>query len=323
MIFIFNGKQFFCLVILCLIAYTPVHAQRAIPELTGPVVDEAGILSEPTEGQIALLIKAHEDSTSNQLAVLTISSLEGEVLEDYSLRVARTWGLGQADKNNGVLLLVAVAERKIRIEVGYGLEGDLPDITAKRIIDGDMTPYFRQGDFDNGILLGVRGTLEAIEGTYEPGDFVIPTDSFSFRLKAALLMMCMPMFILLKAILRSPLVFWITTAFVTPFIFVCGFILYPPFGGFFFGGGVYLSLIVTRTLLKRSSRWGPIMETIGKAKPGDVIPIDMGRWSWSYTIPKPGSGGHSSSGSSGFSSGSSGFSGGGGSFGGGGASGGW
>ena len=305
---------------LCLVTCYAALAQRAIPELTGPVVDEAGILSESTEQQIGLLIRSHQDSTSNQLAVLTVSSLEGEVLEDYSLRVARTWGLGQADKNNGVLLLVAVAERKIRIEVGYGLEGDLPDITAKRIIDGDMTPYFRQGDFDNGILLGVRGVLEAIEGTYEPGDFVIPTDSFSFRLKAALLMMCMPVFILLKAILRSRLVFWITTAFLTPFIFMCGFILYPPFGGFLFGGVVYVFLIVVRTLLRRSSKWGPIMDTIGKGRPGDIIPIDMGRWSWSYTIPKPGSGGSSSSG---FSSGSSGFSGGGGSFGGGGASGGW
>ena len=322
MIFFVNGKQLFCLTMLCLVTCYAALAQRAIPELTGPVVDEAGILSESTEQQIGLLIRSHQDSTSNQLAVLTVSSLEGEVLEDYSLRVARTWGLGQADKNNGVLLLVAVAERKIRIEVGYGLEGDLPDITAKRIIDGDMTPYFRQGDFDNGILLGVRGVLEAIEGTYEPGDFVIPTDSFSFRLKAALLMMCMPMFILLKAILRSRLVFWITTAFCDAVhLYVWLYSISAVWRIFVWWCGLCKFLIVmSELLLRRSSKWGPIMDTIGKGRPGDIIPIDMGRWSWSYTIPKPGSGGSSSSG---FSSGSSGFSGGGGSFGGGGASGGW
>ena len=298
-------------------------AQNRIPDLAGPVVDEAGILSEVTESQLTYIIKAHEDSTSNQLAVLTLSTLGGEELEDYSLQVARTWELGQADRNNGVLVLVAVAERKIRIEVGYGLEGDVPDVTAKRIIDGEMTPYFRQGDFDNGVLMGVQAVLGTIEGTYEP-DHGVPFDvTFRMRLIAGLLLMCVPVFIIGLVILRSRVVFWVTTAFVSTPIFMAGFIVFPPFGGFFSIGLVVCCLYVIRRFLRRSEKWSPILESVAQAKPGETVNIDMGRFNWSYTIPKASSGSRSSTGYSGFSSSSSSFSGGGGSFGGGGASGGW
>ena len=319
------GNLVFCLCILCVAFHPTAHAQKATPELTGPVVDNAGILSDETERQIASLIHTHEDSTSNQVAVLTISSLEGENLEDYSLQVARAWELGQTDKNNGVLVLIAVNDRKIRIEVGYGLEGDLPDITAKQIIDNEITPHFRAGDFDAGVLLGVRAVLESIEGTYEPASAAQFADSFALRLKAGALLMCFPLFFLGLSIFRSRIAFWLTTAFVSPIMFMAGFVVYPPFGGFIWVGIVIVFLITIRTLMRRSSTWGPALESIAKAKPGDTVPINIGPISWSYRIPKPSSGGSSSggySGSSGFSSSSS-YSGGGGSFGGGGASGGW
>lgn len=317
-----KGRQLICLCIFCLAIQSTAYGQRGVPNLTGPVVDEAGILSEATENQIVSLIQTHQDSTSNQLAVLTITSLEGDGLEEYSLRVARTWALGLADKNNGVLILVALTEQKIRVEVGYGLEGDLPDITAKQIIDIEMTPHFRQGDPDNGVLLGVQAILNAIEGSYKPASGAFIEDTFGMRLKASLILMCFPVFILGLTILRSPIVFWITTVFVSPPVFIAGFILFPPFGGFIWFVVVISCLLTIRTSLRKSQKWGPILETISKAKPGDTVPITIGNISWSYRIPKATGSSSGYSGSSGYSSSSS-YSGGGGSFGGGGASGGW
>ena len=305
--------------------YSTVYAQQPVPNLTGRVVDQAGILSEQTEQQITDLIASHEDSTSNQIAVLTVSSLGGDNLEDFSLRVARTWELGQADKNNGVLVLVAVAERRIRIEVGYGLEGDLPDITANRIINGEMTPYFREGDFDNGVLFGVRSIRDAIEGTYESSSAALYKETFGKRLLAALLMMVVPVFVIAISILRSRVAFWVTTAFVLPFVFMAGFTLFLPYGGLISTGGFLVFLYVIRTLLRKSTKWAAIMTSIVQAKPGESVAINIGGVSWTYRIPKSSSGGSSSggySGGGGFRS-SSGFSGGGGSFGGGGASGSW
>ena len=321
------GLQLFLACLISVVVCSSAHAQRTIPKLTGPVVDEAGILSETTERQLTSIINAHEDSTSNQLVVLTIASLEGANLEDYSLTVARTWELGQADKNNGVLLLVAVAERKIRIEVGYGLEGDLPDIMANRIIEREITPHFREGNFDRGISLGVQRMLDAIEGSYvvtETSDFM---DSFGLRLQVGFLLLIFPMLILGASTLKSCIALVVAALFVTPFIFIAGFIIWPPFGGFLLVSVAYGSLLLIRKRLQRSEKWGPIMESIAKIKPGEVITFDVNGWTWTYRGADLNSGSRSSSGGyssgSSFSSSSSGFSGGGGSFGGGGASGSW
>ena len=139
-----------------------------VPPLTGRVVDLADVLSLSTEAALTARLTAHEDSTSNQVVVLTIPSLEGEILEAYATRVFRTWGLGQADRDNGVLLLVAVGDREVRVEVGYGLEGDLTDATAGSIIRHEIVPRFRDGDFDAGVLAGTEAILQAIDGAYEP-----------------------------------------------------------------------------------------------------------------------------------------------------------
>ncbi|HNI89138.1 MAG TPA: TPM domain-containing protein, partial [Leptospiraceae bacterium] len=110
-----------------------------VPYLSGRVVDEAGILSEETKSSLEKKLIEQEKKTSNQLVVLTIPSLEGEVLEDYSIKVATTWKLGQKGKDNGVLLLIAKDDRKLRIEVGYGLEGTLTDVMCSRIIRNEIT----------------------------------------------------------------------------------------------------------------------------------------------------------------------------------------
>lgn len=135
-----------------------------VPYLTGRVTDNAELLGAAARAQLTDLLAAHERKTGNQIAVLTIGSLEGENLEDYASRVFEAWGLGQKGKDNGVLLLVAPAERRLRIEVGYGLEGTLTDVEASRIIRNVITPAFRQGDFDRGVGDGLRAIVARLEG---------------------------------------------------------------------------------------------------------------------------------------------------------------
>ena len=139
-----------------------------VPPLTGRVVDRADVLGASAEAALAARLEAHEDSTSNQVVVLTVPSLEGEVLEPYATRVFRTWGLGQAGQDNGVLLLVAIADRELRIEVGYGLEGSLTDAAAGAIIRSEIVPRFREGDFEGGVLAGVEAILGRLDGTVAP-----------------------------------------------------------------------------------------------------------------------------------------------------------
>jgi uncharacterized protein len=137
------------------------------PELTGQVVDNAGLLSSSEEQSLTQQLASHEEATSNQVVVVTLTSLQGTTIEDFGYQLGRHWGIGQKEHDNGVLLIVAPQERKVRIEVGYGLEGDLPDAIAKTIIEQDILPAFRQGDFPRGIQAGVDAIILAIEGTYE------------------------------------------------------------------------------------------------------------------------------------------------------------
>ncbi|HSD26849.1 MAG TPA: TPM domain-containing protein, partial [Vicinamibacteria bacterium] len=131
---------------------------------TGYVVDGAGVLSPATVEGLNAALHQHEQETSNQVVVHTIPSLAGETIETYSLRLATKLGAGQKDKDNGVLLLVARDDRKVRIEVGYGLEGALPDVLCARIIREEIVPRFKQGDMDGGVAAGVDRILGAIRG---------------------------------------------------------------------------------------------------------------------------------------------------------------
>ena len=126
-----------------------------VPPLTGRVVDLAQILSASDVAQLSAQLQAHEEQTGNQVAVLILPSLEGEALEPYSHQVATTWKLGQKGTDNGVLLVVALKERRLRVEVGYGLEGTLTDLRSARIIRNDIVPRFKAGDMPGGIKAGV------------------------------------------------------------------------------------------------------------------------------------------------------------------------
>jgi uncharacterized protein len=153
--------------VLILTGATITKAQRPIPEHGGKWVhDEAGVLSGGAVVQLEAILNAERDSTSNQIAVLVIRSLEDDAIEDYALRVAEAWGLGKKDRDNGVLLLIAMEDRQMRIEVGYGLEGVLTDAVSSQINRNEIAPHFRQGDFDAGITAGVMAIIRAIAGEY-------------------------------------------------------------------------------------------------------------------------------------------------------------
>ena len=150
-----------------LLATGSALAVPAIPKAQGYVNDYAGLLSPQIKGQLERFLADFERSDSTQIAVLTVPSLEGDDLEGFSVRVAQSWGIGQKGKDNGALLLVAKAERAVRIEVGYGLEGQLTDLLAGRIVDQEIVPRFKAGDFDGGVSAGVQAIAGAVRGTYQ------------------------------------------------------------------------------------------------------------------------------------------------------------
>jgi uncharacterized protein len=139
-----------------------------VPFLSGRVVDDAEILTPAVRDRVAVALKAHEDHTTNQIAVLTVPTIAPESVEDYAVRVFAAWKLGQVGKDNGVLVVVVPRDRKMRIEVGYGLEGVLTDATAARIIRDVMSPRFKAGDFGAGVSEGVDAIVAVLEGRASP-----------------------------------------------------------------------------------------------------------------------------------------------------------
>ena len=133
----------------------PASGQAQFPALTGRVVDQAELLTPDEEASLTERLAALEDRTTDQLVVATIPSLAGRTVEDYSDSLADRWRIGQAGKDNGVLLLVAPNERRTRIAIGYGLEGIISNARAQQIIDGDLLPAFRERRWKDGISSGV------------------------------------------------------------------------------------------------------------------------------------------------------------------------
>ncbi len=142
-------------------------AAPQFPALTGRVVDNAGLLSAPERQRLTRLLEEHEAQTTNQVVIVTIESLQGYVIEDFGYELGRHWGIGQEGKDNGVLLIVASTERKVRIEVGYGLEGTLTDALSRDIIETRILPAFRNNNYEQGIVRGTNGILGVLGGTYQ------------------------------------------------------------------------------------------------------------------------------------------------------------
>jgi uncharacterized protein len=151
----------------------PAEADPAFPALTGRVVDEAGVLSGDTKRQLdGILAGDEEHFGGRQVVVVTVKSLQGYEISDYGYRLGRHWGIGQKGKNNGALIIVAPNEHEARIEVGYGLEGDLTDAKSRVIIDRTMLPAFRNGDYNAGVVDGTKAVLATLGNTnYAVPDF--------------------------------------------------------------------------------------------------------------------------------------------------------
>jgi uncharacterized protein len=152
---------------LALLLATAAVAEPTFPALTGRVVDEANILSTDDRRALEADLKALEEKSTDQLVVYTARSLQGYPIEDFGYRLGRTWAIGQAGKNNGAILIVAPNERKVRIEVGRGLEPQLTDIMTKLIIENAILPAFRRGDFAGGVKAGVRDIRDVLLGDAE------------------------------------------------------------------------------------------------------------------------------------------------------------
>lgn len=287
--------------VLLLLLLPALAAALDVPALQGRVNDHANLIPPDARQRIEQKLAGLEQRTGAQVAVLTIPSLEGDSLEDFSLRVAEAWKLGQADQDNGALLLVAQQDRKMRIEVGYGLEPVLTDLETSLIQRDYIVPRFRSGDFGGGIEAGVDAIVQAVEGEVQPapeqpqpvGD---PESGGNFLVFLFVAFFFLGPFSLNAARSGS----WLVCLFLLPFYFFLGSMVSFTFG--LLAAGAWLAAF-------------PILRML--------FPLRAGRHrSGGGWFIGPGFGGGGGR-SGGWSGGGGGFSGGGGSFGGGGSSSSW
>jgi uncharacterized protein len=163
----FNLKIAFASALLLLSLFTSAQNIPSRPNPPRLVNDFAGVLSPDEEQQLERQLVAYDDSTSNQVAIVLVKTLDDYPIEEYALKILRDWGVGNKKTNNGVVLLAAIEDRKIRIEVGYGLEGAIPDITANHIIQNDIAPNFRSGDYYEGLSKAAASIIKAAAGEYK------------------------------------------------------------------------------------------------------------------------------------------------------------
>ncbi len=315
-----NRSFFFLQTLLLLLFVSSSWAQLKVPPLAGlRVHDEAHVLSLETIDRLETTLRQFEDSTSNQIAILIIPSLEGEILESYGVRVAHDeWKLGQKDKDNGVLLLIAVNDRKMRIEVGQGLEGVLTDALSNRIIRNEMAPNFRKGDYDAGVLAAINAIEMAIKGEYKSdGPDISRSGGKGGGLLVGLVTLVLLSTFTYTALFTKGCAGWGLYGFLTPF-----YAIFPgiALGSASTGWVIFLIYLIGFPILKL---------ILGRTAWGQQIAKNMEE---SAARNKTRGGGWSSGGgwfigggggSWGGGGGGGGFSGGGGSFGGGGSSGSW
>lgn len=247
------------------------------------------MLSPSKRAELEETLRRFEEETTNQIVVVTFPSLEGEVLEDFSIRLAEQWKIGQKGKDNGVILLIFKEDRKVRIEVGYGLEGALPDATAKLIIENEIVPRFREGKFDEGVEKAVQAIIGATKGEYRGTSSLPAQHYFGHAMLAGMF---------LGALL--PL-FFLWSFFVLGIFFVIWTLIHGSLAGLFYA--LALGIIPL-----------PFYYLFGRHLGGHSVLSRRGYYSRSGIFGGGGLGG------GGFGGG---FGGGGGSFGGGGASGRW
>ena len=267
------------------------HAMLDIPGLKGRVNDYAGMLSSATIQSLESELKGFEQTDSTQIVVLTVPSLEGEAIEDFSIRVAEAWKIGHRGSDNGAILVIAQKDRKMRIEVGYGLEGRLTDLVSGQIIRNIIAPEFKAGDYNKGVLDGINAMIATVRGEYKQAD----RQHLSTGAKDPSQVL-IPIIVFLFLVTRLGRIRRLVGS-------IAGGILLPVFGLMFFPGGLMLLL----ALIPLGFFAGFILSVLGSTMgTGRTGYRGVGYWGGGFS-----------------SGGFGGFSGGGGGFGGGGASGGW
>jgi len=302
-----------------------------VPFLTGRVVDNAEILSAATREALEAKLAAHEQATTNQVAVLTVVSLDDESIEDFAIRVFESWKLGRRGQDNGVLVIVAPFERRMRIEVGYGLEGTLTDLQASRIIRDRMTPWFKEERYDDGVTAGIDAIIDTIEGrelaaVQAPGvpmqDTRAADDAFAGFADE---LPPWPMRILLGAFIFGIIGLFTIVGLLTPGMGWFLYLFLIPFWAMFpiVVVGVRGALVLLVTYVVAFPVAKVIIARKGWYRLAKAQLAKTGSATIGGVVIRSGGGGSGDSWSSGSSSSSGGFSGGGGRSGGGGASGSW
>jgi uncharacterized protein len=276
----------------------PLRAHAlAVPPLQSRINDYAAMLSPSSERHLDQVLQDLEKSDSTQIVVLTIPSLEGDSLEAFSIRVAEQWRIGQKKLDNGAILLIAKAERKLRIEVGYGLEGRLTDLMAGRIIANVIVPRFKDGQIDRGVLDGVQAMVGVVKGEFSAGEVPSGNRDQGRRSGDGMFGLILAFFILnvLGRVRRS-------------LGAVAGAVIVPIIGTAVFGFSLTLLVVLIPV--------GIVVGFLAGIMGGSLV--------FGHSGYRSGRGGYwTGGGGGGLGGGFGGFSGGGGGFGGGGASGGW
>ena len=317
------------LVAALLLSAAPLVAQD-VPFLTGRVVDDANILDQAARDRVTAVLKAHEDSTTNQIVVLTLPTIGSTSVEEYAVKVFEAWKLGQKDKDNGILVVVVPNDRKMRIEVGYGLEGTIPDGAAGEIIRKWMTPAFKAGDYNKGIEDGVAAIVSRLEGRGDPSDRT-PAAASSSSGTDGFTQLPWPQRLLIGAFIYSiigmftvigvmtPGVGWFLYVFLIPFWALFPLVIIGPMNTMIQLAVYLIGFPIAKQTLKKKAWYQKAageLKSKGKTSIGGFSVTKGSRGSsWSSGSSSGSSWSSSSSGSS--------FSGGGGSSGGGGASGSW
>lgn len=310
-------RKLFIYLVFFTITILTLNAQPPIPDAAGRwIIDDAGVISENTENTISLLCQEEYDSTSNQVVVYIFNSLEGGTIEQYANEVFNQWEIGTKENNNGILLIVAINDRKMRIEVGYGLESYLTDLEASDIIENEIKPSFKQGDYNTGVLNGVQNIIYGIRNSYvapvryealQPHSIYGRKSYASIAGFIVLLLIWWAVSIWFSRMkigegISAAVFFWFMGGYL-PFIFWQWYYVI-----FMLVGGLVFQIILNKVWKPKKylKFWGP-----------------GGGSSWSNSSYSYGSSSSSWSSGSSYSGGGGGFSGGGGSSGGGGASGSW
>lgn len=283
----------------------------SIPQPDGFVTDSANVLTAQQERSLEIDLQNYRGETSNEIAVLIVPSLDGEDIADTAVQVGREWGVGSKDNENGILLLIAVEDRQVFIAVGYGLEGAVPDLAAKQIIEREITPQFKEGKYFEGIEAGIAALKAQIGGEYTAANST-DTEVSDMLVAAAIPLVFIAVFVLFMLykffigmlVTISPSASWWEGAFLGGMF------------GFFFGGvmgliglafvGGFIDFLVS-TIFAKSQRYRTFIEKAKKK-------MKTKKGGWFIGGGKGGGGGFGGGGGGGF---------GGGSFGGGGAGGRW